>query len=325
VDQLIRPPHGLLNIRGFQEGESNSGLDLHQLPIPGTADPAPGRVQTSRIGTRFASIDGFGDHLHSCTQHVGAMGAHEHILTALQKLFTKAGYRTDRKNVPACLRRHPLRAPGPVVVFRRTAAAQSLLRDPPDPPRPRMRFRERVEPGQRFQATCLTASLISYFGIALAFLKCNSSGIPGQSAYERFQHLPSDPRKEAMRGGKGQKHLAINILPLHCYVCTCVHVPKQEPLSFQDQELGQSRRRLKKARYTLSCREPRGLTEFLLHGFERWWRDNGYYEHCPLRAASTRHTVTKTMHNAVTNKGTSGLSIPPVCFPITLLYDTPAS
>jgi hypothetical protein len=47
---------------------------------------------------RFA-IDG--DHLHSCTQHVGAtMGAHGHILTALQRLFTKAGYRTDRKNVP---------------------------------------------------------------------------------------------------------------------------------------------------------------------------------------------------------------------------------
>ena len=26
-------------------------------------------------------------------------GAHEHILTALQRLFTKAGYRTDRKHV----------------------------------------------------------------------------------------------------------------------------------------------------------------------------------------------------------------------------------
>jgi hypothetical protein len=30
--------------------------------------------------------------------------------------------------------------------------------------------------------------------------------------------------KEAMRGGKGQKHLAINITPLDCQVCTCVHV-----------------------------------------------------------------------------------------------------
>jgi len=37
----------------------------------------------------------------SCTQHAGAtMGAHEDILTALQRLFTKAGYRTDRKNLP---------------------------------------------------------------------------------------------------------------------------------------------------------------------------------------------------------------------------------
>ena len=34
-------------------------------------------------------------------QHAGATsGAHEHILTALQRLFTKAGYRTDRKHVP---------------------------------------------------------------------------------------------------------------------------------------------------------------------------------------------------------------------------------
>jgi hypothetical protein len=49
---------------------------------------------------RFA-IDDFGDHLHTCTQHAGATsGAHEHILTALQRLFTKAGYRTDRKHVP---------------------------------------------------------------------------------------------------------------------------------------------------------------------------------------------------------------------------------
>jgi hypothetical protein len=49
---------------------------------------------------RFA-IDDFGDHLHTCTQHAGATsGAHEHILTALQRLFTKAGYRTDRMHVP---------------------------------------------------------------------------------------------------------------------------------------------------------------------------------------------------------------------------------
>ena len=49
---------------------------------------------------RFA-IDDFGDHLHTCTQHAGATsGAHKHILTALQRLLTKTGYRTDRKHVP---------------------------------------------------------------------------------------------------------------------------------------------------------------------------------------------------------------------------------
>ena len=49
---------------------------------------------------RFA-IDDFGDHHHTCTQHAGATSdAHEHILTALQRLFTRAEYRTDRKHVP---------------------------------------------------------------------------------------------------------------------------------------------------------------------------------------------------------------------------------
>jgi hypothetical protein len=49
---------------------------------------------------RFA-IDDFGDHLHTCTQHAGATsGAHKHILTALQRLSTKAGYSTDRMHVP---------------------------------------------------------------------------------------------------------------------------------------------------------------------------------------------------------------------------------
>ena len=49
---------------------------------------------------RFA-MDEFGDHLHCCTQHAGATtGAHEHILTAVQRLFTTAGYKTDRKHVP---------------------------------------------------------------------------------------------------------------------------------------------------------------------------------------------------------------------------------
>jgi len=49
---------------------------------------------------RFA-IDEYGDHLHSCTQHAGATtGAHEHILTAVQRLFNQAGFATERKNVP---------------------------------------------------------------------------------------------------------------------------------------------------------------------------------------------------------------------------------
>ena len=49
---------------------------------------------------RFA-IDEYGDHLHSCTQHAGATtGAHEHILTAVQRLFHQAGFANERKNVP---------------------------------------------------------------------------------------------------------------------------------------------------------------------------------------------------------------------------------
>ncbi len=49
---------------------------------------------------RFA-IHEYGDHLHSCTQNAGATtGAHEQILTAVQRLFNQAGYATERKNVP---------------------------------------------------------------------------------------------------------------------------------------------------------------------------------------------------------------------------------
>jgi hypothetical protein len=40
-------------------------------------------------------------HLHTCTQHEGATsGAHEHKLTTLQRLFTKVGYKMNRKHVP---------------------------------------------------------------------------------------------------------------------------------------------------------------------------------------------------------------------------------
>jgi hypothetical protein len=83
----------LLNIRGLQKDESAPGLDRLQLPISGTAHPSPDRVQTSRMPCKRFAIDDLKDHLHSCTHHAGAtMGAHEHILTALQRLFTKAGY-----------------------------------------------------------------------------------------------------------------------------------------------------------------------------------------------------------------------------------------
>ena len=67
--------------------------------------PALANVQTRRRDDactckRF-TIDQFGDHLHCCTQHAGdTMGAHEHILTAVQRLFTMEGYKTDRKHVP---------------------------------------------------------------------------------------------------------------------------------------------------------------------------------------------------------------------------------
>ena len=61
------------------------------LPIP--------HLQTFRHDActckRF-TIDQFGDHLHCCTQHAGAtMGAHEQILTAVQRLFTMAGCKTE--------------------------------------------------------------------------------------------------------------------------------------------------------------------------------------------------------------------------------------
>jgi hypothetical protein len=66
------------------------------LPIPHLAEFKHHECPCKRF-----AIDDFGNHLHTCTQHASATsGAHEHILTALQRLFTKAGYRTDRKHVP---------------------------------------------------------------------------------------------------------------------------------------------------------------------------------------------------------------------------------
>jgi hypothetical protein len=48
VAQLIRSPHGLFNIKGLQQGDSASELDLLQLSIPETGYPSP-EVPTSRM------------------------------------------------------------------------------------------------------------------------------------------------------------------------------------------------------------------------------------------------------------------------------------
>jgi hypothetical protein len=66
------------------------------LPIPHLTE-----FKHHECPCKHFDIDDLRDHLHSCAQHAGAtMGAREHVLTALQRLFTKAGYRTERKNVP---------------------------------------------------------------------------------------------------------------------------------------------------------------------------------------------------------------------------------
>jgi hypothetical protein len=92
---------------GFSTSEGFNKAKVHQdwtsyhcqylgLPIPHLAEFKHHECPCKRF-----AIDDFGDHLHTCTQHAGATsGAHEHILTALQRLPTKAGYRTDRKHVP---------------------------------------------------------------------------------------------------------------------------------------------------------------------------------------------------------------------------------
>jgi hypothetical protein len=99
VAQLNKSPHGLLPIRDFQQDESATGLDLCQylgLDIPHLKE-----FKHHECPYRYLAIDTYGDHLHCCTQHAEAtQDTHEHILSALQRLFTKAGYRTDRKNVP---------------------------------------------------------------------------------------------------------------------------------------------------------------------------------------------------------------------------------
>jgi hypothetical protein len=68
------------------------------LPIPHLT---PLKHDACTCGRLMITIDNLGDHLHCCSQHAGATtGAHEYILTAVQRLFTLAGYKTDRKHVP---------------------------------------------------------------------------------------------------------------------------------------------------------------------------------------------------------------------------------
>jgi hypothetical protein len=92
---------------GFSTSEGFNKEKVHQdwasyhcqylgLPIPHLAEFKHHECPCKRF-----AIDDFGDHLHTCMQHAGATsGAHEHILTAFQRLLTKAGYRTDRMHVP---------------------------------------------------------------------------------------------------------------------------------------------------------------------------------------------------------------------------------
>ena len=101
VSQLFRSHHGLLNVQSIRKEKVIQdwiSWNCQQLGLP-----IPHLLQFKDHACtcdRFA-IDEYGDHLHSCTQHAGATtGAHEHILTAVQRLFNQAGYATERKNVP---------------------------------------------------------------------------------------------------------------------------------------------------------------------------------------------------------------------------------
>jgi len=49
VAQFTEPSHGLFNIRGLQQGESDSGLDCMELPATRAAYPALANVQTRRM------------------------------------------------------------------------------------------------------------------------------------------------------------------------------------------------------------------------------------------------------------------------------------
>jgi len=101
VFQLYRSHHGLLNVQSIRKEKVIQdwiSWNCQQLGLP-----IPHMLQFKDHACtcdRFA-IDEYDDHLHSCTQHAGATtGAHEHILTAVQRLLNQSGYATERKNVP---------------------------------------------------------------------------------------------------------------------------------------------------------------------------------------------------------------------------------
>jgi hypothetical protein len=104
-------PNAFLNSLGHEWGFStNAGFSREKVQRDwvtfscqhlGMPIPHLSKLQHHTCTCKRFAIDEFGDHLHTCSQHAGAKtGAHEHILTALQKKFTKAGFKTDGKQVP---------------------------------------------------------------------------------------------------------------------------------------------------------------------------------------------------------------------------------
>ena len=104
-------PNAFLNSlghdRGFSIGAGFNGEKVQRgwvtyccqhmgLPIPHLS-----KLQHHSCTCQRFAIDEFGDHLHICSQHaVATTGAHEHMLTSMQLIFTKAGFKTVRKQVP---------------------------------------------------------------------------------------------------------------------------------------------------------------------------------------------------------------------------------
>jgi hypothetical protein len=92
---------GFSTSEGFNKEKGHQDWTSYHCQYLGLTIPHLAEFKHHKCPCKRFAIDDFGDHLHTYTQHAGATsGAHEHILTALQRLFTKAGYRTDRKHVP---------------------------------------------------------------------------------------------------------------------------------------------------------------------------------------------------------------------------------